>query len=247
MSIVKVISYIIILCFFNAQAFARPPTLTVMNFQKTNFADLFITESALTAYLAKTLEKSGALIMLAPTDIQQENTDYVVTGVLNDAHIQTKNQRNLDTHALQFYKIGDIQMHVTVRNVHTNKIIAALPIFIHKQFLINNDHPLPDNTIKNILTETAIHTIYASVLDAIFPPRIMQIDGDTIYIHRNPSSDFSVGDSLNVYKSTNPGTTLGTVTITAINTDYALATVTTGDPRTFAETLVAKIPPVDAI
>ena len=208
-----------------------------------------ITESTLTAHVTQSIKKSNVFSVLKPISFNQENVDYVVTGIVEDAHIHTKIQRNPDTHTLQSYKMGNIQMQVNVADTRTGKIIATIPILIHKQFLINEQHPLSDTAIESVLTEAAANTISASILDAIFPPRVMQIDGNVIYVYRGNGSNFAIGDRLTIHAPANPGAPLGTATVTEINARYTLATVSTGDPRTFAETWVTKTtpPPVTAV
>lgn len=189
------------------------------------------------------LEKTGQLL----------GADFLVTGLIENTQISTKKQIIPYTEKEQTLRIGDMQINVTVVNSTTGKIVASVPVIIHKQIVLDEKEPLSEKAFELKLMVVAAKSISASIINTIFPPRVMQIDGDVVYINRGEASEFDIGDVLTIYQKgdalTDPDTgrtvgytkkPLGTVTVTSLNTQYTIANILSGDPKTFTDTVVIK-------
>ena len=190
-----------------------------------------------------TLEKTGQLL----------GADYLVTGLIESAEITTKKQIIPYTETEQTLRIGDMQINVTVVNSTNGKIVASVPVIIHKQMVLDEKEPLSEKAFELKLMVVAAKSISSSIINTIFPPRVMQIDGDLVYINRGEASNFDIGDVLTIYQKgntlTDPDTgravgftkkPLGTVAVTSLNTQYTIANIITGDAKTFHDTIVIK-------
>lgn len=191
----------------------------------------------------KTLGKTGQLL----------GADYLVTGIIERSDISTKKYTIPYTNKEQTLRIGDMQINVTVIDSRTGKVVASVPTLVHKQIVLDENKSVSKKEFELQLIVDAAKTISTSIINAVFPPRIMQIDGNTVYINRGEASDFGIDDVLTVYNKGEPLTDpdtgrtvgftksrLGTVNVSNINTQYTVAKVLTGDPASFTNTIVVK-------
>lgn len=270
---------------------AETSTVAVLNFTPAKILSQSINpeidiDATLSAHIAHNLVESNHFTVIDPAYINSVkkqikrtnistaqayqqlgallNAHYVISGVIETLTIKTNEAIQPYTNVKETIRSGRMTINVSVVNAQTGAIIASILVNTDKHLVLDPAQPMTEDSFIFALEGDAASNIAIKITDAIFPPRIMQVNGDTVFIDRGTNSNFIPGDLLIAYQQgsamIDPDSgkpfgfntkNVGTIKVTTLKRDYTLASIITGNPTDLIKAIVTKAPeeekPVNAM
>jgi hypothetical protein len=278
----RFISYLTGLCLavFCTSVIAAPATLAVLTFKPIKSAAQHAnhdidTNAILSAHVAHNLAETNKFSLIDPNyissikkKINHSNLSsiqaaqqlgalldarFLVSGVVETFNINQTQATQPYTDITEHIRSGRITVNVSVVDAQSGEIISSMLVNTDKRIVLNPKKPMSEESFTFALESDAAKNIAAKITDSIYPARIMQVNGETVFIDRGASSDFIPGELLTAYQQgdalIDPDTgkpfgfnthDVGTLKVTTLKHDYTLATILSGDPKELIKAIVKK-------
>lgn len=195
----------------------------------------------------------------APKLARLLGADYFVLGRLDDIGAETVSKTVPYSSTVVTQQEGHLKVYLRIIDARSGRIVAADKVLQEAVLRL----PLPDRrfgkpspreTLGGKLLAEAAGTLVGRITDSVFPLRVAQVSGKTLYLNRGAdSSGLKPGDVLAVIRQgdaivdTDTGETLGhtetevaRVTVTDVQARFVKADITTGDEPVATGMLVRK-------
>lgn len=122
--------------------------------------------------------------------------DYFVLGRIDDlgAHSEEKSIPYSHRRARQLQ--AHIALHLRIVDARSGRIVAAENF----QRVTTLRDPKPADSIGRQLVADAAQAMVGRIVDTVFPLRVAQLDGNTLYLNRGRDGSLAPGDHLGIYR-----------------------------------------------
>lgn len=195
----------------------------------------------------------------APKLARLLGADYFVLGRLDDIGTETVNKTVPYSSQVVTQQEGHLKVYLRIIDARSGRIVAADKVLQEAVLRVplpdqRFGKPAPRETLGGKLLAEAAGTLVSRITDSVFPLRVAQVSGKTLYLNRGAdSSGLKVGDVLAVIRQgdaivdSDTGETLGhteaeiaRATVTEVQARFVKADITTGDEPVATGMLVRK-------